>query len=219
MTTDTIITQFELQVNDITELSSVEELMLLNRIYRKICNERPWEFLKTNVTGFLSFDSTSSMYYITMPADFAYFIENANYTDSSRAYDNPAVPKVIFVGANYAPYQVVNYSDRLKYRTAGGYAYADFANNKIWFTQANNTNLSITSSYNFDYIKVPATLTAGQTPIIPTQFQEVIVFGMATANDVLQLSDKARSYQKENQAIYDQYILDMAYWNSLQFNN
>ncbi len=46
MIAEEIITNFETQVDDMTELSSVEELTLLNKIYKKICVDRPWEFLK-----------------------------------------------------------------------------------------------------------------------------------------------------------------------------
>lgn len=209
MTASEIITTFELQVNDVTELSTAEELSILNRIYQRVCSYRPWEFLKTTASGTVLTDATGS--YITTPSDFAFFSENAQYTDNSIAYQNNASPKVIFIIQNntYIPYQVVNFSDRRQYYNKGNYAYLDLANGVIRFTKP-----PVTTSYEFDYIKVPATLTAGSTPVIPTRFQEILVYGMATENDILQRSPKATSYAPENQAKYQQCLDDLAYYNA-----
>ena len=46
MTAQEIIAAFELKVDDSTELSTSEELALLNRVYQLVCDERPWEILK-----------------------------------------------------------------------------------------------------------------------------------------------------------------------------
>ena len=213
MTATEIITTFELIVNDVTELSTSEELALLNRVYNRICTERPWEFLKTQTSGTMS-GSGDGGFYITTPSDFAYFVENNQYTDNAIGIQNNAAPKVIYVGSNYTPYQIVNFSDRRSYRTVAGYAYLDLANSKIYFT---GTPLSTT--YEFDYLKVPAALTAGDTPVIPTRFQPMLAFGMASENDILQLSPKATSYAPENQAKYLSYLQDMSYWNSLLILN
>jgi hypothetical protein len=203
-----IITQFELQVSDVTELSTSEELIILNRIYQRVCNDRPWEFLKTNATGTMSGSGTDG-FYITLPDDFAHFYENDNWTDNAYSTQINSVPKVIFVGTNYAPYKIVNYSDRRKYLGSAGYAYVDLANRKIVFT-----GIPVSTTYSMDYIKIPATLVAGSTPLIPTRFQEVLVYGMATENDVLQLSEKAKSYAPENLNLYNSYLEDLALWNA-----
>lgn len=203
-----LITTFELQVSDTTELSTSEELSILNRIYQRICGDRAWEFLKTNATGTMS-GSGSGGYYITVPSDFAFFYENNNYTENNVANQSNTAPKVIFVGSNYTPYQIINYGDRIQYRNRNGYCYLDLANSKIYFTGTPES-----TTYSMDYIKVPATLTASDTPVIPTRFQDMIVYGMATENDVLQLSPKATSYAPENRALYNQYMLDMQLWDA-----
>lgn len=41
-----IIAKFELYVDDSTELSTQEELDLLNKVYQKVADDRPWEILK-----------------------------------------------------------------------------------------------------------------------------------------------------------------------------
>lgn len=208
MIAEEIITAFELQVNDVTELSTSEEFSILNRVYQKVCSERPWEFLKTPASGTMSGSGTDG-YYITLPSDFAFFSPNSEWTDNTISPQNNSVPAVIFVGTSYSPYKIVNFSDRRQYLGNTGYAYLDLANSKIVFT-----GIPVSTTYSFDYIKVPTTLIAGATPVIPTRFQDILVYGMATQNDVLQLSPLASSYQKQNQDLYDQWMLDMAYWNS-----
>ena len=214
LTASQIITTFELFVSDVTELSSVEELALLNRVYLKVCSDRPYEFLKTSVTGTVLNDAIG--YYITPPADFAYFIENNQFTDNSIGVYNNAVPKVIFIisGIAYSPYQIINFSDRRQYVNMVGFAYYDTANNIIRFT-----GTPVTTSYEFDYIKIPALLALTDTPIFPGRFHEMLAFGMATDNDMLQLSPKASSYAQENNAKLASMKLDMDYWNSMLQNN
>lgn len=207
-TVDDIITNFELQVSDVTELSSSEELYILNRVYQKVMSSRPWEILKTNSSGTLLGSGVDGMY-ATIPDDFAFFSPNYTYTDNTISPQNNAVPFVIFMGTAYTPYYVVNYSDRRQYLGKTGYAYLDYNNGKIYFT-----GTPALTTYSFDYIKVPATLVSGDTPIIPTRFQDILVFGMAVEDTILQLSPKATSYAPENQQKFDQYLTDMAYWNS-----
>lgn len=212
MTIDTIITQFELQVSDVTELSTSEEYVIANRVYNKICNFRPWEFLKKEASGTLSSDANG--YYITVPEDFAYFTENNQETNNTVSPQNNANPKVIFIGTNYDPYQIVNWSDRRQYLNKTNIAYLDLANSKIRV-------LGPTSAltYEFDYIKVPTTLTTTLSPIFPARFHEIMVYGMAVDDSILQLSPKATSYAPENQLKYQGILDDMSYWNSQLINN
>lgn len=205
-TANQLIQKFELQVSDITELSSTEELLILNRINNKVCAERPWEFLKTSATGTLTGSGIDGSY-IDIPTNFGFFSENFQYTNNTISPQNNAAPKVIFLGNS--PTYIVNFSDRRQYLGSTGYAYLDLGNNKIVFTGS-----PVERSYDFDYIKTPAILTATDTPEIPQRFQDVLVYGMAAEDSILQLSPKATSYAPENRAMYEQYILDMAYWNA-----
>lgn len=210
-----IIVDFELQVNDVTELSAAEELSIMNRVYQRLCAKKPWEFLKKNGTGSTTLDS-DSVYSIPVPDDFAYFTENANWTDNTIAYQVPSSPRVVFIGTTYKPYNIINYSDRLQYRNADGFVYFDPSANRIKFTKAPTAS----DTYNFDYIKIPAQLTTATSPIFPGRFHDIIQYGMAAENDILQLSEKARSYQADNQVKYNEYFLDMEYWNAqLALNN
>lgn len=208
MTSSEIINKFELQVSDVTELSTAEELYILNRVYNKVMSSRPWEILKTPYSGTMSGSGTDGMY-ITLPSDFAFFSQNAQYTNNTISYQGNESPVVIFVGSNRTPYYVVNYSDRVQYLGKTGYAYLDIANNKIVFT-----GTPVSNTYLFDYIKVPATLGSTDEPLIPERFQDILVYGMAVEDTILQLSNKAESYAPENQAKYDSMLVDLAYWNS-----
>lgn len=209
MSTSTeLIIKFELQVSDVTELSTSEELILLNRIYQRVCSDRPWEFLKTSTLGTMSGSGVDG-YYITTPSDFAFFYENMNWTDNAYSTEINQSPKAIFVGTSNTPYLIVNFADRRQYLGKTGYAYLDLANNKIVFT-----GTPVSTTYSMDYIKFPATLTADTSPIFPERFQDVLVYGMATENEVMQLSEKAKSYAPENAGLYQSYLDDMALWNA-----
>lgn len=207
-TSQEIITNFELQVSDMTELSSAEELYILNRVYNKVMTSRPWEISKTSVSGTLSGSGVDSMY-ITLPSDFAFLSPNANYTQNNFEYQGNSAPVVIFIGSNRTAYYVVNYSDRVQYLGKTGYAYLDLANNKLVFT-----GTPISSTYLFDYIKYPVALTLGTSPVIPSAYHDIFVYGMACEDSVLQLSPKATSYLPENTVKYESMMLDIAYWNS-----
>lgn len=209
-----IITKFELQVSDVTELSTSEELMVLNRVYNRVMDSRPWEILKTTTTGTVTTDATGS--YITLPSDFSYFYENMNWTDNVISTEINQAPKCVWIiqNNNYIPYVIVNYADRIQYSNRGQYCYLDIANSKLVFCST-----PITTSYVMDYIKVPAVLLAGSTPIIPTRYQDILVYGMAVEDSILQLSPKAKSYAPENLNLYNNYLADMALWNSNLINN
>jgi len=211
-----LITDFELQVNDTTELSSTEELSLLNRIYIKICNLRPWAWLKVSATGSCSLDATGL--YITIPTDFGMFIENNNYTDNSIESQNNAAPKVIFIGTNFTPYQIINWQDRRQYRTRTGFVYYDIANGIIRLTDP-LTSLPVSRTFEFDYAKVAAKLIITDYPLFSGQFHDIITFGMAVDDFILQLSDKAKSYAVENQMKYQQLLADMEYQDAQTYLN
>lgn len=201
-----IITDFERQVSDVTELSSAEELSLLNRVYNKVCTSRPWEILKTSVDGALSGSGVDGMY-ITLPSDFAFFYENAQYTDNSEYSYATADRKVIYIGGN--PYKIVNYGDRRKYLGSTGYCYLDLGANKVYFTGTPES-----SSYSMDYIKFPPAITASVAPIFPASYDDLFTYAMAFENEILELSPKATSYAQENRGLYNERLADLQYWNS-----
>ena len=203
MTKEEIISKFNLYVDNSTELSVAEESDLFEKIVKKIAMDRPWEALKTQASGSILFDGTN--YYITLPTDFAFFTENNQSTDN-------ASPKVIFVGSNYSPYQIINFSDRRQYRNSDGYAYLDLANSKIVFTGNPSGN---GSTYEFDYCKVPADSGLTDTPSFPpARFHDLIAHLMAVEENIIEQFPKAQSYAPENQTQADKIFKDLCYWNS-----
>jgi hypothetical protein len=212
MKPEDIITLFEQYVDDATELSSVQELALLQKIYAKVWTDKPWEFAKATASGTFALTTPN----IPKPSDFSSFLENNQYTDNTVSIENNAASKVIFIGAAYQPYQIINWSDRRQYRTRLGYAYLDLP----------NTGISLTGTptapdlYEFDYKKVAPTLVLGTAiPGIPTDYQHMLYHGMAVDDEVIQRWPRAQAYAPDNQAAYNDFLQRMQLWNaSLQLN-
>lgn len=202
-----ILINFEKQVDDVTGLSPTEELMILNRVIQKIC-AIPFEFLKVNATGSITPDGTGA--YITLPANFQFLTINNNYSENYQNNDSGKVAKVIFVGSNYAPYELVNWSDRRQYRNSSGVAYIDYPNNKIVFPKLPTEGLT----YDFDYCKIAPTVTTADAPVWPERFDDVAVYAMAVENDVIEKSPKAKAYTKENNSLYQSRLYDLKSWNN-----
>jgi hypothetical protein len=206
-----IITRFEEYVDDSTELSSDQELALLQKVYNKIWNDRPWEFAKASVSGTFALTTPN----IPLPDNFANLLENNQTTSNADRIDNNASPKVIFVGSSYAPFQVVNWSDRRQYRTRSGFAYLDLPNNGITFS----VPPTATDTYEFDFQTTADILTLDSTPAFPERFHDMLYHGMAVDHDIILLFPRASSYAQENQAKFDSYLQAMALWNAnLQLN-
>ena len=206
-----ILLDFEKQVDDVTGLSDTEELMVLNRVVQKIC-KIPFEFLKVNKTG--SITTSGGVSYIDIPADFQFFTTNSGYTENYQSNDTGKAKKVIFIGSNYVPYEIINYSDRRQYRNQGGFCYIDFAANKIYFTLTPTEG----TTYDFDYCKVHSKLTTADAPLWPERFDDVVVYGMSVENDIIEKSPKAKAYTKENQSFYVNRLADMKSWNNKLLN-
>lgn len=212
MTGQELLNKFHLYTGDQSDLSSDDELDLLNKVYDDVMQRRPWEFLKKSASGSISSDATSS--YITVPADFRYFIENNQKTDNSSTTYNNASPKVIFVGSNYTPYQIVNFSDRRQYLNQTGFAYLSLTDGKIRFTAT-----PVDSTYEFDYIKQWDALTTGTSPVFPTDFHDMLYQMMAVDSVIITLFDRARSYAVENQNAADDAFKKLCYYNSMLIQN
>lgn len=201
-TAQELITKFELQVDDTTELSSSEELALLNKIYTDICSAMAWEFLKKAHTA----TTSTTVPYIDLPSGFQYITVNSNYTSSAYEANRP----VVFVGTSFTPYQVVSFSDRRQYRNQDGYCYVDIVNNRLYFTLQPTSAQSV----EFDYAYLPEALTLTDSPVFPARFHDMIPYAMAVEDTIIQQSDKAKSYKSDNEKKYKDSMDDMAYWNS-----
>jgi len=200
MTGAEIISKFETYVDDTTELSSTDELDLLNKIYLKVCDDRPWEFLKTEKTGTVSGTT------VTLPTDFSYLLENYDYTDNSASMGATSKPAYVFV--NGSPLKVVNWSDRRRYANNSGVCYIDIVNSNMVFP------VSKSGPYSFDYAKVPTAITLTASPVFPARYHAMLYHGMAVDDMIIQLFDRAKSYAVENEIKYRDYLADMSLWNA-----
>lgn len=203
MTGQVIIDNFEIYVDDSTELSTVEELALANKIYHQVLDSRPWEFLKKEWVGV-----TTALNYIALPTDFMHLCETQNYTDNSTQTELGKSSKVVYLGNK--EYQVINWSDRRQYVNSNNHCYLDMINRRLYFTATPGAGLALSA----DYIHKPADLTLATEPIFPSSYQHIIYHGMAADDMIIQLFDKARSYADENRAMFNSYMKSLAYYNS-----
>jgi len=212
LTGQDILNRFHLYTADLTELSTEDELNLLNKVYDGVMGDRPWSFLKTSATGSIS--QTGNEYYITLPTDFRYFIENNQYTDNSSSTYNNATPKVIFVGDDYTPVQLINWSDRRQFRNNNQYAYKDVASNRVVFCGTPSG-----STYELDYIRNWDDITLATSPLFSADFHDMLPQLMAIDADIINLSEKARSYAPENQKAADDAMKGLRYLDSMNTFN
>lgn len=190
MTTADIISRFQLQVDDSSELSSSEALALANEVYSDVQNDRPWEWLKSEFSG----TQSTSVPYIALPSDFKEIAQNK---------DNKSV---VFVGSDYSEYKVVPFSSRRDYRDQSGFCYIDVPNSRLVFTLQPTSAEAV----EFDYIKKADALTSSTEPLVNTdQFGNLIAYGMAAKFNPIEMTDKNASYQKENTVSYLRLLSDL----------
>ena len=181
-----------------TEMSDVEMEQLFDKVYSGVCSLKPWEFTKASHTATVAGTSTA------LPTDFLSLTQNSQYVDNGWYGSNP----VIFVGTNYVPYTVVNWSERRQYRDRSGFAYIDTPNATLNFTATVNDTIE------FDYHRQMPTLLNTESPAFPEEFQHIIYHGMAIEQMMLEIFEKARSYAPENELKYKDYLNRMSMWNA-----
>jgi hypothetical protein len=184
--TQDIITAFELYIGDETELSTQEELDLVQKKYNEVLMSEEWEFLKTTATGSISGTD------ITQPSNF----------------DRLTTDQNIYIGTSSQNFVVVPYTERRKYGNLKGYFYYDAKNSKFVSTQ------TVNDTYSFDYIYVPPALDlVSSNPVFPVRFYDMLYHAMCIDSDIINLSDKARSYASLNQKKYEDFLNSMKSWN------
>jgi len=184
-TTNDILNQFHTIVGDETDLSSFEELELLNKVYNEILNTKKWEILKKEDTGTLTGTE------INTPDDF------------TRLLDEP----VIYLGENNKVFRVIPFSERRIYKGQNNIVYYDARQSKFVFLKEQD------DTYSYDYIYQPDAITDSVIPVFPSRFWGLFPFFMASDNDFIQLMDKNRSYAEENRLRGEMILNDMMAWN------
>ena len=202
MTKSEIIVKAQLYLDDMSELSTAEFSDLFDKMYRKVNSNRPWEGTKAEGTA----TTSTSLAYVALPSDFLFLTQNANYTDSSEAASRP----VVFRGSSYRKYEVVSWDDRRQYRNSDAHAWIDFPNLRLYFSKTPNTAEAV----EFDYHKQMPALIVSESPWFPAEYHDVIYHLMVADDFMIQHSDKAKSYRNDNLKAAQEYMEDMAYWNS-----
>lgn len=202
MTKSEIITKAQLYLDDTSELSTQEFSDLFDKMYRKINADRPWEGTKTEGTG----TTSTSVPYISLPTNFLFLTENYNFTDSSEHSSRP----VVYRGSDFRPYQVISWSDRRRYRNKDGYAFIDWANSRLEFTEQPDSAEAV----EYDYHAQQTALTDNDSPWFPAEFHDVLYHWMVADDFMIQQSDKAKSYARENMQAGDKIFDSMCYWNA-----
>lgn len=184
-----IIARFQLQVDDSSELSSDESLVLANEIYTEIQNDRNWEWLKKTYSG----TTSTTVPYVALPTDFK--------TLSPNKYGTT----IIFIGSNFQEYKVVPYSNRRQYRDTDGYCYLDIPNSRLYFTKQPTSAQAI----EYDYVMVAPELTTATSPLFIETLHDVISYWMASKFDPIQLTNQGESYQRINTGLYWQKLTQL----------
>lgn len=188
LNTQQIIDKFEEYIGDGTVLSSEDEIELADKIYHEILGMHEWEFLKKEATGSISGTT------IDQPDDF----------------DRLTVDPIIYLGSNNRPVQVVPFTERRTYKNTNNKAYYDARQQQFVFMKEHN------DTYSFDYIYLPESLSVGEegvSPIWLPKYNYAIVHLMCIDSDIIELSEKARSYAPENTAKAAAIIQDMRNWS------
>lgn len=184
MTGSNIISRFNLQVDDSSELSTDEGIALANQVYFTIAQDRDWEWLKNTATG----TTSTSVPYISLPTGFRKVLPNK---------DNRSV---VFIGTDYEEYEVIPFSSRRDYRDQSGYCYIDITNNRLVFTKQPTEAKAV----EYDYIKNPTAITTSTEPLVTSdQFGNLIAYGMAAEFNPIEQTEKSISYQRENTTKYE----------------
>lgn len=195
-----VIKDFELFMDDTTELSTVEEIRIAEKHSQRIANQYPWLKLRKEGSG------TVASRTVALPTRFDYLVENYNETAMNEYADGP----VVLVGTSRKPYKVVSYEDRKRYVDRNGYVYVDISNDVLAFTGSDANGETVS----FDYQEYPATLTdASDTLWIPDRFVPALYHSMCVDDFVIQQSEKARSYRDENLAAAQMWINEMRAWD------
>lgn len=210
-----IISKFELQVGDTTELSDDDELDLAQQAIDDLYNDRPWEFLRKNTTGTAVTDA-NGVTTIVVPTDFKYFSTNHQMTANNDDLDDNQERKVVYMGSQYTPFLVVNFSDRRRYFKQAGYCWYDPSTQTITFSV---TPLTDTLNYDFDYIYIPPAVSLLSVLPFPAEYWWTIVYAMAVSDVALQLFDRAKSYAAENEAKRQKFLSDLQFYNSSLIHN
>lgn len=193
-----IIKQFEVYVDDSTELSDQEEYALLTKTLNTIYNDRSWEFLRKNGSVVTTTATTAPL-----PSDFVSAMNNY----SENEWNNLPEKAVVYIGG--IPYFFIPRGMAIQ-KAGGNYVYVDPINLKLVFTASVGTAQTVT----FDYKYQPADITSNSSVVaLPDQFRRYLGQVMAIDDDIIQKTEKARSNYQPNSIAKAQLMRDLTHYD------
>jgi hypothetical protein len=117
---------------------------------------------------------------------------------------------VVFRGTQYKKYEVVSWDDRRQYRNSDSHAWIDFPNMRLYFSKIP----TVAESVEYDYHSAMPALDLTDSPWFPEEYHDVLYHLMVADDFMIQQSDKAKSYRNDNLKAAEEYLNDMAYFNS-----
>lgn len=186
-----IISLFDTLTDGLSELSDDQKLALANRKYKKVANERDWEWLRKTTTATITSGE------ITLAADFKKFAPNE--------YGQDAEYKNVFY-IDKSVYPIIRSAERKRFDT---FSYYDQANSKIVCPDNFGKN-GQTAEY--DYFRTVDDLTTATSPLIDnTDYHSIISYMMAIEHYSIDQSENGRSKETQYQATVDEMMEDMEY--------
>lgn len=190
LTGQQLIDRFNLLIDQQSDLSDTETLRLAQESINEILSERPWMFLVKSETGVLTVGDTE----FDLPTDFKELESNAE--------DNQ---KILYVGDNASKYLFIDRFRRKDYLDTRGYAFIDYRTLKLVVTKSEESE----KGYEFDYIYNPEPITFETSPVIPSNYHEMIVKLMAYKWASIDQTQRNFSYAQENRVAYENDLSSM----------
>lgn len=203
MQPDDIIKQFEVYVDDLTELSTDEEYALLTKVLNSIYNDRSWEFLRKTASV-----TTTTVNTAPLPADFVSVMNNY----SENPYNN--IPEMAVAYVDGIPFKFVPKGNAVQ-MAGGNYVTIDIVNSRLEFLTSVGTGKTVT----FDYKYQPSPITSNASPIaLPELGHRYLGQVMAIDDDIIQKTEKGRSNLQANSVARAQLLRDLSHYNARFIN-
>jgi hypothetical protein len=191
-TGEQIINKFETYTDDTTNLSTEDELSVLNNKLTLIYEEQAWEFLRKVASGSIGVSNK-----IYLPNDFNEFMENYDLEG------NGVAEKVVIVGIE--PFLVIPQSQRNN-APYPRVCWINSADNSIEFSVGGLAN----QNYSFDYKYIPVELKLNTVSALPSGYDEMMpILQMLMDEEVISKSEKARSNMQYNSMQYQKYLTNL----------
>lgn len=182
---------------DDENLSSTQELSLINQAYDRIASMRPWNFLLSEDTTDTIVSGTVSY---ALPTDFLY------------GHEDGVVIYKTSTGEVMSRMKIVPYKDRMRYKNTGGYVTVDIKNNTLVFLASSDVASFAGYVIHLTYYAQPEVLEAADSPVFNRAFHRLLALEAARFfwyND----QQTAGNFDRKMQAEYSMLMTEMINWD------